>query len=54
MSNEQYWEEDNLENELNRSQYSNEDAGIANLRKAKRADEKRIKENLMSALSEKS
>jgi hypothetical protein len=44
MSNEQYWEEDNLENELNRSQYSNEDAGIANLRKAKRADEKRIKE----------
>ena len=43
MSNEQYWEDDNLENELNRSN-SNEDAGIANLRKAKRADEKRIKE----------
>jgi len=43
MSNEQYWEEDNLENELNRSNL-NEDAGIANLRKAKRADEKRIKE----------
>jgi len=43
MSNEQYWEEDNLENELNRSN-SNGDDGIANLRKAKRADEKRIKE----------
>ncbi len=45
MSNENnYWEEDNLENELNRSQFSNGDDGIANLRKAKRADEKRIKE----------
>lgn len=44
MSNEQYWEDDNLENELNRSQSSNGDDGIANLRKAKRADEKRIKE----------
>jgi hypothetical protein len=43
MSNEQYWEDDNLENELNRSN-SNGDDGIANLRKAKRADEKRIKE----------
>jgi hypothetical protein len=46
MSNEQYWENDNenLENELNRSQHSYDDNGIANLRKAKRADEKRIKE----------
>ena len=46
MSNEQYWEDDNenLENELNRSQHSYDDNGIANLRKAKRADEKRIKE----------
>lgn len=46
MSNEQYWENDseNLENELNRSQNSYGDDGIANLRKAKRADEKRIKE----------
>lgn len=44
MSNEQYWEDDNLENDLNRSQFSNGDDGIANLRKAKRADEKRIKE----------
>ena len=45
MSNENnYWEEDNLENELNRSQFSNGDDGIANLRKAKRADERRIKE----------
>jgi len=46
MSNEQYWENDNenLENELNRSQNSYDDNGIANLRKAKRADEKRIKE----------
>lgn len=43
MSNEQYWEDDNLENELNRS-HSYDDNGIANLRKAKRADEKRIKE----------
>jgi len=42
MSNEQYWEDDNLENE--RSQNSYGDDGIANLRKAKRADEKRIKE----------
>ena len=46
MSNEQYWENDNenLENELTRSQNSYGDDGIANLRKAKRADEKRIKE----------
>ena len=44
MSNEQYWEDDNLENELNRSNQSYDDNGIANLRKAKRADEKRIKE----------
>jgi hypothetical protein len=45
MSNEQYWEDDNLENDnLNRSPNSYGDDGIANLRKAKRADEKRIKE----------
>lgn len=46
MSNEQYWEDDNdnLESESNRSQHSYGDDGIANLRKAKRADEKRIKE----------
>lgn len=44
MSNEQYWEDDNLENDSNRSQNSYDDNGIANLRKAKRADEKRIKE----------
>ena len=46
MSNEQYWEDDNnnLEGELNRPQGSYSDDGIANLRKAKRADEKRIKE----------
>lgn len=44
MSNEQYWEDDNLENDLNRSPNSYDDNGIANLRKAKRADEKRIKE----------
>ena len=46
MSNEQYWEDDNnnLESELNRPQGSYSDDGIANLRKAKRADEKRIKE----------
>lgn len=44
MSNENnYWEDDNLDNDINRYN-SNEDAGIANLRKAKRADEKRIKE----------
>lgn len=46
MSNENYWDNDNdnLENELNRSNNSSGDDGIANLRKAKRADEKRIKE----------
>jgi len=46
MSNEQYWEDDNdnLESESNRPQGSYGDDGIANLRKAKRADEKRIKE----------
>ena len=46
MSNEQYWEDDNdnLESESNRSQGSYGDDGISNLRKAKRADEKRIKE----------
>lgn len=47
MSNENtYWEneDDNLENELNGSHNSRGDDGIANLRKAKRADEKRIKE----------
>ena len=46
MSNEQYWEDDNdnLGSESNRSQNSYGDDGIANLRKAKRADEKRIKE----------
>jgi hypothetical protein len=46
MSNEQYWENDNesLENDLNRPHNSYGDDGIANLRKAKRADEKRIKE----------
>jgi hypothetical protein len=43
MSNENYWEDDNLENDFNRSN-SHGDDGIANLRKAKRADEKRIKE----------
>jgi hypothetical protein len=46
MSNEQYWEDDNdnLESESNRPHGSYGDDGIANLRKAKRADEKRIKE----------
>lgn len=46
MSNEQYWEDDNnnLENDLNRPPREYGDDGIANLRKAKRADEKRIKE----------
>lgn len=46
MSNEQYWEDnnDNLESDFNRPQGSYGDDGIANLRKAKRADEKRIKE----------
>jgi len=46
MSNEQYWEDDNdnLGSESNRSQNSYGDDGIANLLKAKRADEKRIKE----------
>jgi len=46
MSNEQYWEEDNgnLGDDLNRAPREYGDDGIANLRKAKRADEKRIKE----------
>ena len=47
MSNENtYWEDDN-DNQQNEVIYSNSsrgDDGIANLRKAKRADEKRIKE----------
>lgn len=44
MSNENnYWEDDNLDNDFGRSNSNGED-GIANLRKAKRADEKRIKE----------
>ena len=46
MSNENYWEDDdnNQENEVIYSNNSQGDNGIANLRKAKRADEKRIKE----------
>jgi hypothetical protein len=44
MSNEQYWEDDNDNLQNERSQNSYGDDGIANLRKAKRADEKRIKE----------
>ena len=47
MSNENtYWEDDNdnQENEVIYSNNSRGDDGIANLRKAKRADEKRIKE----------
>lgn len=47
MSNENtYWEDDNdnLESDFNRPPGSFSDDGIANLRKAKRADEKRIKE----------
>jgi len=46
MSNEQYWEDDNgnLGDDLNRPPREYGDDGIANLRKAKRADEKRIKE----------
>lgn len=46
MSNETYWEDEdnNQVDESNRPNNSQGDNGIANLRKAKRADEKRIKE----------
>ena len=45
MSNEQYWEDDNdnLESDSNRPQGSYGDDGIANLRKAKRADESALR-----------